>query len=103
MIYPAVATGKHQRLVPVVVPDQIGRPSVLPVNFEDLGSYLRLPNHASLDMETVTHFGMHHSSSLPARAGADQPLTLFPRYRLGNPGRVAVVRNRIFTEGDSEG
>ena len=56
----------------VVVPDQIGRTAVLAVHLENLGSYLRLPHNAPLDVETVTHFGMHHSSSLPARAGADQ-------------------------------
>ena len=53
------------RLVAVVVPDQIGRTAVLAVHLENLGSYLRLPHHAPLDVETVTHFGMHHSSRCP--------------------------------------
>jgi len=90
VVDPTVTAGKHECLVSVVIPDQIGRSPILTVNFEDLGRHLGLTDHSPLNMKAVTYFGTHHSSSLPAkhrhrhRHRHRTPLSLFPRYRRGN-------------------
>ena len=84
MVDPTVTAGKHECLVSVVVPDQIGRSPILTVNFEDLGRHLGLTDHSPLNIKADTYFGTQHSSSLPAKRRHRTPLSLFPRYRRGN-------------------
>jgi hypothetical protein len=50
VFHPGIGSGKHERLVAVVVPDEIGRFAVLSVDLHDLGGGLVHSDHPALNV-----------------------------------------------------
>jgi len=88
VLHRRVGSWKHERLMSVVVTDEVRRSTVLPTNLNDLGRLVVRTDHPAVHVQPVTYYCAHGNSSRRSSSAA----CTFPR--VGGRGRQSALASR---------